>query len=258
MVTGLSQKYYPTDDYQRRAVKGAYPHSKRASRKSVPLNPGHPGAVLSRTTTPHGSSSSTVHRQLHRSLRRKLSLVKGPKVSLAIGDDRLLEGFASDFEFINAYRLDKYVTKVDESFNAGCACGSVCDPRRCSCLSQEIDSDDLIIPYRIAEGTPDLLVLSPDFLKRTSMIFECTSRCACSENCWNRVVQRGRTVRLEIFHTGNRGFGMLLVSPEEAFIVNDHGSSKDSVPLIEFGQANSSIATWEKLLLKKQPTCAKT
>lgn len=137
-------------------------------------------------------------------------MLDGPSVTLAGEDDeRVLElFFARDFEFINAYKLHKGVTKVDESFNAGCDCGEVCNPERCSCLSQEEDSDDLILPYQRAKDAPDLLVLRPDFLERTAMIFECTPLCGCGEKCWNRVVQHGRSVRLEIFHTGNRGFGI--------------------------------------------------
>lgn len=204
-ITGLSTKYYPTDDIERRAARAAHPRAKRVNRKDVPLSIGNPGAILTRNP-PNGSWNFDL--QLRSSLKRKLSLIKGPRVSLAAGDGKLLEGFASDVEFINQDKLHKNVHQVDESFNAGCACGDVCNPTRCGCLSQEVDSDDLIIPYQRAEDDPELWVLTPNFLKRTSMIFECTSRCGCDENCWNRVVQRGRTVRLEIFHTGNRGFGL--------------------------------------------------
>jgi len=53
-----------------------------------------------------------------------------------------------------------------------------------------------------------MMVLRPDFMKRRSLIIECSSLCACGSRCWNRVVQRGRTVRLEIFQTANRGMGL--------------------------------------------------
>ncbi|XHG06718.1 hypothetical protein AWENTII_009904 [Aspergillus wentii] len=207
-LTGLSQKFYPTDDYERRALKGAYPRAKKVRRADVPLLLGTPGPILE--TRPR------VHAQLLDSLKRKLSLIEGPEVTLAPGDDSLLAGFAANFEFINTYKVRKGVSPVPESFNAGCACDGVCNPKHCTCLSEEINSDDKIMPYQQCEDDSRLLVLTPDFLKRTSMIYECSSRCNCNDRCWNHVVQRGRTVRFEIFHTGNRGFGLRSPDPIRA------------------------------------------
>lgn len=203
-LMGLSQRYYPTDVYEKRARKGAYPPAKgrgkdKPNRRNVSLDIAQPKPIL--------AEKPTVHQQLYRSFMRKLKTIEGPPVTLAPGDERMLSGFAANFEFVNEYKIREGVSRVPESFNAGCGCKSVCNPARCSCLSKEVDSDDNIIPYQGAPDDPALLVLTPDFLKRTSMIFECSSRCGCKGGCWNDVVQRGRTVRLEIFHTGNRGFG---------------------------------------------------
>ena len=157
--------------------------------------------------------SSTSHRrgdELRKALRRKLSTLEGPRVTIAEdNDERLLELFVKDFEFINSYKLHEGVTGVEDSFNSGCDCGKVCDPKRCSCLTQAEDSDDLMIPYERAEARPDLMVLRQEFLtgRQSFMIYECTPLCGCTDKCWNRVVQHGRTMPLEIFHTGNRGFG---------------------------------------------------
>lgn len=206
-LTGLSEKYYPTDAYERRASKGAYPparnKTKVSNRRNVPLDIGHPGPSPILAARP----TATVHQQLLKSFMRKLSKIQGPPVTLAPGDERHLTGFAAHFEFVNAYKIRKGVKPVPESFNGGCNCAPVCDPARCSCLSEEMDSDDKIVPYRPAPDNLRLMVLTPDFLKRTSMIYECSSRCGCRSECWNSVVQKGRTVRLEIFYTGNRGFG---------------------------------------------------
>ena len=207
-LTGLSEKHYPTDAYEKRAQKGAYPARKIKkdynNRSNVPLEIGHTGPSPILTARPH----TTVHQQLVKSFLRKLSKIQGPPVTLARGDERMLTGFAANFEFVNAYKIRKGVQPVPESFNGGCDCGPGCDPRRCTCLSEEEHSDDKIVPYRAATDKPGLMVLTPDFMKRTSMIYECSSRCGCRRKCWNSVVQKGRTVRLEIFHTGNRGFGM--------------------------------------------------
>ncbi|PWN19283.1 SET domain-containing protein, partial [Microstroma glucosiphilum] len=39
-------------------------------------------------------------------------------------------------------------------------------------------------------------------------IFECTKACGCSDDCPNRVVQKGRTVPLEVFKTKMCGWGL--------------------------------------------------
>ena len=40
-------------------------------------------------------------------------------------------------------------------------------------------------------------------------IYECHASCACSEDCRNRVVERGRKIPLQIFRTDNgRGWGL--------------------------------------------------
>ena len=39
-------------------------------------------------------------------------------------------------------------------------------------------------------------------------IMECNKNCRCDKNCYNRLVQRGRTLPLEIFMTKTCGFGL--------------------------------------------------
>lgn len=175
-------------------------HFPKVNRKVVILST--EDYVVSPSKSSSEDSFVTVDSQLHDSLERKLSSITGPTVSLAVEDEQLIEAFASDFEFINDYKLHPGIEEVDESFNGGCACNGICDPSRCSCLSQEGDPDDLIAPYGKAKEAPDLFVLTPDFLERSSMIYECTPYCGCDGGCWNRVVQHGRTVCLGIFHTG--------------------------------------------------------
>lgn len=204
--TGLSETYYPTDRHEQRAHKGAYPRARdKVDRRAVSLGIGLP------TTTPilTERAAPPIRQQLYRSFVRKLSKIQGPPVTLASGDDdHLLTGIAANFEFVNEYKLRNGVQPVGEDFNAGCSCTTVCDPKRCMCLSEAEDMDEKLLPYQAAPDDASMLVLSPEFRERTSMIFECSARCGCKGRCWNNVVQRGRTVRFEIFHTGNRGFGM--------------------------------------------------
>lgn len=188
-------------------------HEKRSSKVTYP-----PARSVNRNTStlairPSQSGFTDAYRvekQLKVSLKQKLQAIDGPQVSVARGDEVSLALAVENFQFVNAYKLREGVKRVDESFNIGCDCGTSCDPATCQCLTREENSGPTIIPY-MAVGNDDekTSVLRPEFLKRTEMIFECSARCSCQRKCWNCVVQRGRTIRLEIFNTGNRGFGEL-------------------------------------------------
>ncbi|OJZ88213.1 hypothetical protein ASPFODRAFT_59039 [Aspergillus luchuensis CBS 106.47] len=205
---GLSENFYPTDAYEKRALKGAYPVARKVDRAAIPFTIGAPGPLL--------TSKPDINAQLHQTLQLKLAKIRGPKVTFASGDQHQLAQFAANFEFVNAYKLRQGVTPVPEEFLAGCSCDGFCDPARCLCLSKEEETNDPMVPYKRAEDDGRLLVLTPEFLKRKVMIYECSSRCGCDERCWNRVVQNGRTVRLEIFWTGSRGFGLRSPDPIRA------------------------------------------
>lgn len=51
-------------------------------------------------------------------------------------------------------------------------------------------------------------------------IYECNSRCKCKKNCLNRVVQHSLTIKLQVFKTTNRGWGIRCVNdvPKGTFI----------------------------------------
>lgn len=44
-------------------------------------------------------------------------------------------------------------------------------------------------------------------------MFECNALCTCSDACTNRVVQTGPRVRLEVYSTENRGWGVRTLEP---------------------------------------------
>ena len=130
----------------------------------------------------------------------KLKDVHGPPVTLKSNQD-----VEFSFEVINTYKLQDGVERVDANFHAGCDCAGTCS-KLCTCLSQEEDSDQSIVPYTI--GANGQVVLSQSFMKRKAMIYECSPLCGCGYDCWNRVVERGRTVRLEVFQTKKMGLGL--------------------------------------------------
>ena len=211
---GVSQNYFPTDAYEKRAIKGAYPISKKVDRSNTLLSIDSSNSVASLKTLDSAVSvKASINAKIIETLRTKLQLIKGPRVSVMPKDELALALAVQNFQFVNSYQLRQGVKRVDESFNAGCTCGVVCDPSRCTCLEQRVDSDEKLIPYIRRPDDPRNFVLSPEFLNMKSKIYECNSRCGCEGRCWNTMVQHGRTVRLEIFHTGNRGFGKPRLRP---------------------------------------------
>lgn len=82
----------------------------------------------------------------------------------------------------------------------GCSCLShSCFTESCSCLQTHGQAYD-------SAGT--LLNLSRTNSGYCLPVFECNALCTCSDACCNRVVQRGPRLRLEVYSTENRGWGV--------------------------------------------------
>ncbi|KAJ5494190.1 hypothetical protein N7463_010277 [Penicillium fimorum] len=208
-VNGMDATFFPTTDEEERTNKAAYPTTKsHVDRRSVLLS------FKSTSVLNLPSPTNTNHlAKLRHTLDEKLKRINGPTVIPTIDSPKRLAKLADNFEFVNGYQYREGVERIpDESdFNIGCACTAAggCDRFTCDCLSKEEDSEDRIVPYEICENNRKLIVATKSFLKRKAIIYECNSRCGCSgARCWNHVVQKGRTVRLEIFDTGSRGFGL--------------------------------------------------
>ncbi|KAL9109363.1 MAG: hypothetical protein Q9227_005993 [Pyrenula ochraceoflavens] len=126
------------------------------------------------------------------------------------------------FQFTHSYipgdlKVRKYMRDThSEEFYAGCGC-KVCDSDSCECIAkediendfEEIEGEDVIRTYQI---NPDYsITLRDDFMARENpVIKECNEVCGCGPACMNRLVQRGRTVHLDIFKTPKCGFGELV------------------------------------------------
>ncbi|NWH87218.1 SETMR methyltransferase, partial [Aegithalos caudatus] len=79
----------------------------------------------------------------------------------------------------------------------GCSCrSSSCAAPECPCLR---------------------LGLSPEELQQeqpfSRPVFECNSLCLCGEGCRNRLVQRGLRLRLQVFRTRGKGWGVRALEP---------------------------------------------
>ncbi|XP_037949862.1 histone-lysine N-methyltransferase eggless [Teleopsis dalmanni] len=108
---------------------------------------------------------------------------------------------------------------LDEEFLVGCDCEDDCsDKSKCSCWQLTISGatyknlnasiDEIGYQYkRLYEHVP-------------TGIYECNSRCKCKSNCLNRVVQHSLQMKLQVFKTSNRGWGLRCLNdiPRGSFI----------------------------------------
>ncbi|GFS21042.1 histone-lysine N-methyltransferase SUV39H2 [Elysia marginata] len=111
-----------------------------------------------------------------------------------------LEGPPENFIFINERRAGPGVV-IDKDPLVGCCCED-CYVDRKSCCAVASGSEP---PYyktnkrlRLDRGVP---------------IYECNSRCQCGPDCLNRVVQKGRKVKICIFRTATKGWGVKALQP---------------------------------------------
>ncbi|KAL6870999.1 hypothetical protein ACP4OV_014847 [Aristida adscensionis] len=85
-----------------------------------------------------------------------------------------------------------------------CKCPSVCLPGDPNCSCAQLNGGDL--PY-----SPNGLLV-----KNVPMLYECSANCQCSQNCRNRVAQKGVKLKFEVFWTGDCGWGVRSWDPIRA------------------------------------------
>ncbi|KAJ2898994.1 hypothetical protein MKZ38_003563 [Zalerion maritima] len=123
--------------------------------------------------------------------------------------------FPAGFQFINESITREGVAAADEDFLSGCQCtdDKRCQYGKCECLDEVELPDGHPVPHngkRYAYHTHGIKkgLLRSSYLTSRAPIYECHPGCACSSECPNRVVERGRTLPLQIFRTDNRGWGV--------------------------------------------------
>lgn len=91
---------------------------------------------------------------------------------------------------------------VDESFKSpfypGCECRH-CKRDTCPCLHR-------FGPCYDEEGCLQIFSKQPTVFCQP--VFECNSCCICPASCTNRVVQKGQQLRLQVFKTKHKGWGL--------------------------------------------------
>ncbi|KAK9450036.1 SET domain-containing protein [Limtongia smithiae] len=82
---------------------------------------------------------------------------------------------------------------------AGCSCPSsgCTNAKLCECVQPDEENGQFRFAY-----------LQDGKLRITGAVFECGPKCSCNINCRNRVVQRGRTVELQLFYSKEKGWGV--------------------------------------------------
>lgn len=108
---------------------------------------------------------------------------------------------------------------LDPAFMCGCDCEDDClDKTKCQCWQLTIAGarfGNINIP-------PDEVGYAFKRLPEpvTTGIYECNSTCKCKKTCLNRVAQHPLEMKLQVFKTGNRGWGLRCLNdvPKGSFI----------------------------------------
>uniref|UniRef100_A0ACD5Y4T6 Uncharacterized protein n=1 Tax=Avena sativa TaxID=4498 RepID=A0ACD5Y4T6_AVESA len=108
----------------------------------------------------------------------------------------------SHFDYVTGVKYSRPLNRSRPPQN--CQCASVCLPGETDCSCMQQNGGDL--PYS-SSGV---------LAKHVPMLYECSSDCHCSQDCRNRVVQKGVKLNLEVFWTGDRGWGLRSWDPIRA------------------------------------------
>ncbi|XP_066276703.1 histone-lysine N-methyltransferase SETDB1-like isoform X2 [Branchiostoma lanceolatum] len=108
---------------------------------------------------------------------------------------------------------------LDPDYLVSCDCTDNCQNKKtCACHQLTIQA------YRSRPGgqeDPDAGYENRRLTEQLPTgIYECNSRCKCSKQCYNRVAQNGIGLRLQVFRTSKRGWGIRCLDdiPQGAFI----------------------------------------
>ncbi|CCG82246.1 Histone-lysine N-methyltransferase [Taphrina deformans PYCC 5710] len=103
-------------------------------------------------------------------------------------------------------------TKVffNRDYIAGCDCRESCGTSQgttCSCIADRYwHFEDTKEPVFFAYDRDGLV--HNHILEHTLPIYECTEKCGCGPDCANKRVLRGRRLRLDLFKTTKKGWGI--------------------------------------------------
>ena len=109
---------------------------------------------------------------------------------------------------------------LDPEFLVCCSCTDNClDKSKCECFALTVEATGIL--DRNGRTRRDVGYTNRRLYDQIqSGLYECNSRCSCSKQCVNRVVQQGLRTQLQLFKTARRGWGVRTLQdiPKGAFI----------------------------------------
>nr|VZI46054.1 unnamed protein product [Spirometra erinaceieuropaei] len=126
---------------------------------------------------------------------------------------------------------------TDSDFLVCCDCTDNCrDRSKCACQQLTIEASS----FTSARGLVDFSIgYRHRRLSQFTMggIYECNKNCKCDRRCRNRVVQQGVWVRLQVFKTNRKGWGIRALNaiPKGSFICTYAGAIYDDNMAIDEG-----------------------
>lgn len=95
-------------------------------------------------------------------------------------------------------------------------------------------------------------LLRESYLDTRTAIYECHEQCSCGPDCPNRVVERGRTLPLQIFRTDDgRGWGKLdLESPAYLVCVCKHKLTTTTKQVSGPQSISNAASSWIPILAR--------
>lgn len=162
-----------------------------------------------------------------------------------------------NFRFTDSSLLGKGVEPTRREFRTGCLCEdeAECQYNTCQCL-QDVAEDDETSEDGDANGAPPARRriyayhthggraghLRSKILSSRLPIYECHPGCACSSECPNRVVERGRKIPLQIFRTEDRGWGVRsTVNIQQGQFIDKYMGEVISPQEVDWRRAQSAV-----------------
>ncbi|OWM78505.1 histone-lysine N-methyltransferase, H3 lysine-9 specific SUVH1-like [Punica granatum] len=126
----------------------------------------------------------------------------GETIAVSLVNDVDNEKGPPYFNYFSTLKYSRPFSILHSSYE--CNCHNACKPGDLNCSCVRKNGGDF--PYT-ANGV---------LVSRKPLVYECGPSCPCGPNCKNRVSQGGPKVRLEVFKTKNRGWGLRSCDPIRA------------------------------------------
>ncbi|CAH8591891.1 unnamed protein product [Schistosoma rodhaini] len=125
----------------------------------------------------------------------------------------------------------------DSKFLVCCDCTDNCrDRTKCACQQLTVEASSLTNPNGLVDSQAGYRY------RRLSQftvggVYECNSNCQCDRRCSNRVVQQGLWVKLQVFKTARKGWGIRALNaiPKGTFICTYAGAIYDEAMAVQEG-----------------------